>query len=209
MKAFLQKYKNIKYLIILFIIYLIGFMLLENKYSSRTIITSTLIDQYIPFNEYFVIPYLLWFIFIALGFAYFIFVDSHGFKRTCYYMFTGMFISLFIYFLFPNGQNLRVTLSNDNIFQILVSFIYSIDSPTNVCPSIHVYNSVMMCVSLMKSKIFHQYHILEILTVILTIFICASTVFIKQHAFIDIIAALILALLVYCIGEKKDALTNQ
>lgn len=209
MKAFLQKYHNIKYLTILFIIYFIGFMLLEVRTSSQTIITSTLIDQYIPFNEYFVIPYLLWFVFIALGFAYFIFVDSHGFKRTCYYMFTGMFISLLFYFLFPNGQDLRITLDNDNIFRILVSFIYSIDSPTNVCPSIHVYNSVMMCVSLMKSKIFHQKHILMIITVILTIMICASTVFIKQHAFIDIVVALILALLVYYVGEKKDALTNQ
>ncbi|WP_044600414.1 hypothetical protein [Candidatus Stoquefichus massiliensis] len=203
MKAFLKKYKNIKYLLIFLLIYMIGFLLLEKRMSTRTIMTSSLIDQYIPFNEYFVIPYLLWFAFIAFGFVYFIFIDQEGFQRTAFYLFTGMMISLLIYLIFPNGQDLRVELNNENVFQILVGFIYSIDSPTNVCPSIHVYNSLMMSISLMKSQKMKEHHMLCIFIIVLTFFICASTVLIKQHAFVDMIAAIVLALIIYGIGKKK------
>lgn len=203
MKAFLQKYKNIQYLMIFLVIYMIGFLLLEKHVSTRTIMTSSFIDHYIPFNEYFVIAYLLWFAFIALGFAYFIFIDQEGFQRTAFYLFTGMMISLLIYAIFPNGQDLRVELNNENVFQILVSFIYSIDSPTNVCPSIHVYNSLMMSISLLKSQRLKEHHIICIFIVVLALVICASTVLIKQHAFIDIVAAIILAIIIYEIGKKK------
>ena len=75
---------------------MIGFMLLENHHSSRMIITDSWIDSYIPFNEYFVIPYILWFVFMVLGFAYFVFIDQVGIKRTYFYLFLGMSLSLLI-----------------------------------------------------------------------------------------------------------------
>ena len=201
MKAFLEKYQSLKYLIYFFIAYMIGFMILENQDFSHMIITDTWIDQYIPFNEYFVIPYVLWFVFMVLGFAYFVFIDQSGVKRTYFYLFLGMSSSLLIYALIPTGQNLRVQLYNDNIFQCLVSFIYSVDSSTNVCPSIHVYNSVMMCVSLLKSRKIKQHTWLCFLIIVLAILICMSTVMIKQHAFMDIVWALVLAIVIYSIGK--------
>ena len=203
MKAFLEKYQSLKYLIYFFIVYMIGFMILENQDFSHMIITDTWIDQYIPFNEYFVIPYVLWFVFMVLGFAYFVFIDQSGVKRTYFYLFLGMSSSLLIYALIPTGQNLRVQLYNDNIFQCLVSFIYSVDSSTNVCPSIHVYNSVMMCVSLLKSRKIKQHTWLCFLIIVLAILICMSTVMIKQHAFMDIVWALVLAIVIYSIGKWK------
>lgn len=203
MKAFLEKYQSLKYLIYFFIAYMIGFMILENQDFSHMIITDTWIDQYIPFNEYFVIPYVLWFVFMVLGFAYFVFIDQSGVKRTYFYLFLGMSSSLLIYALIPTGQNLRVQLYNDNIFQCLVSFIYSVDSSTNVCPSILVYNSVMMCVSLLKSRKIKQHTWLCFLIIVLAILICMSTVMIKQHAFMDIVWALVLAIVIYSIGKWK------
>ena len=203
MKAFLEKYQSLKYLIYFFIAYMIGFMILENQDFSHMIITDTWIDQYIPFNEYFVIPYVLWFVFMVLGFAYFVFIDQSGVKRTYFYLFLGMSSSLLIYALIPTGQNLRVQLYNDNIFQCLVSFIYSVDSSTNVCPSIHVYNSVMMCVSLLKSRKIKQHTWLCFLIIVFAILICMSTVMIKQHAFMDIVWALVLAIVIYSIGKWK------
>lgn len=190
-------------MIYFFIAYMIGFMILENQDFSHMIITDTWIDQYIPFNEYFVIPYVLWFVFMVLGFAYFVFIDQSGVKRTYFYLFLGMSSSLLIYALIPTGQNLRVQLYNDNIFQCLVSFIYSVDSSTNVCPSIHVYNSVMMCVSLLKSRKIKQHTWLCFLIIVLAILICMSTVMIKQHAFMDIVWALVLAIVIYSIGKWK------
>lgn len=182
---------------------MIGFMILEHQDFAHMIITDTWIDQYIPFNEYFVVPYVLWFLFMALGFAYFVFIDQSGVKRTYFYLFLGMSSSLLIYALIPTGQNLRVQLYNDNIFQCLVSFIYSVDSSTNVCPSIHVYNSVMMCISLLKSYRIQQHTWLCLLIIVLAILICMSTVMIKQHAFMDIVWALVLVYVIYYIGKWK------
>lgn len=203
MKAFLQKYNGIKEIIILFMIYMIGFFLLERWTSSRMIMTSSTLDQYIPFNEYFVIPYLLWFVYIGLGFLYFIFIDNDGLRRTTFYLFTGMFICLIIYFLFPNGQDLRVSLNNENLFQCLVSFLYTIDSPTNVCPSIHVYNSLMMMISLRKSQLMRNHQWIMCGIAVLAALICISTVMIKQHAIIDVFMAIILVIIVYYVGKKK------
>lgn len=203
MKAFFEKYPYIKQVIIFFVIYMIFFLALEQRNSRIYWTTDSWIDQYIPFNEYFVIPYLLWFVYIAFGFIYFIFVDQSGFQRTCFYLFTGMAVSLLLYFIFPNQQSLRVELSNTNIFQCLISFIYSVDSPTNVCPSLHVYNSLMMMLTLQKSQHFQKRKWLSIINIFLSIIICISTVMIKQHAFIDVIFAIILAIIVYHIGKWK------
>ena len=114
-----------------------------------------------------------------------------------------MSISLFIYFILTNGQNLRVDIQHENLFQDIIAFIYSIDSSTNVCPSIHVYNSLMMMISLLKSDKIKIHRILSIGIIGLAFLICLSTVMIKQHAFIDVIVAMILVIIIYVIGNRK------
>lgn len=204
MKAFFEKYPHIKYVIQFLLIYVFIFLILENWDNRVYYTTDSWIDQYIPFNEYFVIPYLFWFIYIALGFIYFIFIDQKGFKRTCFYLFVGMFTCLIIYMIWPNQQNLRVNLNNTNIFQTLVSFIYTIDSPTNVCPSIHVYNSIMMMISLFKSECMKNHKLLSVINIITAVLICLSTMFIKQHAFVDVVLAIVLCIVIYNIGKNQQ-----
>lgn len=204
MKAFFEKYPHIKYVIQFLLIYVFIFLILENWDNRVYYTTDSWIDQYIPFNEYFVIPYLFWFIYIALGFIYFIFIDQKGFKRTCFYLFVGMFTCLIIYMIWPNQQNLRVNLNNTNIFQTLVSFIYTIDSPTNVCPSIHVYNSIMMMISLFKSECMKNHKLLSVINIIIAVLICLSTMFIKQHAFVDVVLAIVLCIVIYNIGKNQQ-----
>ena len=204
MKAFFEKYPHIKYVIQFLLIYVFIFLILENWDNRVYYTTDSWIDQYIPFNEYFVIPYLFWFIYIALGFIYFIFIDQKGFKRTCFYLFVGMFTCLIIYMIWPNQQNLRVNLNNTNIFQTLVSFIYTIDSPTNVCPSIHVYNSIIMMISLFKSECMKNHKLLSVINIIIAVLICLSTMFIKQHAFVDVVLAIVLCIVIYNIGKNQQ-----
>lgn len=199
----LEREKQLKLLLILFLIYIVGFVLLEQMTSSRTVYTETWIDHYIPFNEYFVIFYVIWYFFIIGGFFYFLLKDPLGFQRTCFYLFIGMYVCLLIYLIFPNGQNLRVSLHNENMCQMIISFLYTVDSPTNVCPSIHVYNSIMMYVSLLKNHEFQSRKLLSIGVGILVVLICSSTVLIKQHAFMDVLAAVILCFIIYYIGKWK------
>lgn len=188
---------------ILGVIYLIIFFLLERVTPYKMYYTETWLDKYIPFNEYFVIFYIAWYFFIFFGFLYFVFKDDFNFNRTCYYMFSGMFIALTLYTLFPSGQSLRVNISSNNIYTYIINLLYTIDTSTNVCPSLHVYNSIMMYVSLDKSECLQNHPLVKRLLLLLVILICMSTVLIKQHTIVDVIAAFVLCIIIYRIGEYK------
>ena len=206
MNLIYTKRKELKTVFICTILYLTIFIILENIHFNKYLYTETIIDQYIPFIDLFVIPYILWFPYIILGFVFFILYDTKGFYRTCFYIFGGMYLCLFIYLILPNAQGLRVNLDKNQPFQYLLSYIYNTDTCTNVCPSIHVYNSIMMYVSLMKNYFFRKNKLAVRFTSLLTISICLSIVFTKQHAFIDGLFSIPLCLLFIYIYKNIDSI---
>lgn len=116
----------------------------------------------------------------------------------------GMTVCLIIDLIIPNGISLRPALTNDNIFQELVSFVYSLDTSTNVFPSIHVYNSIVIGYALNRSHLFQEKEFLKVINNCIVLLICASTVLLKQHAFIDIVAAVVLAIIIICLINKGE-----
>nr|WP_272507411.1 phosphatase PAP2 family protein [Clostridium aestuarii] len=79
----------------------------------------------------------------------------------------------------------------------MVGFIYSVDPPTNVCPSIHVINSVAVNAVVWNSSLFSNNKKVKFLSVTAMVLICASTMFIKQHSVIDVIAGITLSTVLY------------
>ena len=141
-KSFLKKYRH-AWVLSYFLIYMPWFVYLEKRTDVRHYMIHSPIDNHIPFIEYFIIPYLLWFIFIAVTVAYFLIKDKWGFYRLCAFLFSGMTIFLIICTVFPNALNLRPTVfPRDNMFTDMVKVLYKTDTPTNVLPSIHVFNSI-------------------------------------------------------------------
>ena len=128
-----------------YIPYLICFILLEQFSDSKFIIYSP-IDDMIPFCEYFIIFYLMWFPLMFLSLLYFLLKDKDAFIDLCFLMFTGMSISLLIYVIAPNGLDLRVEIASDNLFAWMVRMIQTVDDPTNVCPSIHVASTLAIMI---------------------------------------------------------------
>lgn len=57
----------------IFIVYMITFSYIEDRDVHHYIIHTTIDDQ-IPFCEYFIVPYLLWFLFVAVTVLYFMFL---------------------------------------------------------------------------------------------------------------------------------------
>ncbi len=201
LKGFINKYKH-GWVFLYFIIYMIWFSYLES-FNHRTFMSIHIpLDDYIPFNEWFVIPYLLWFIFVAITVLYFFFNSKEEFYKYFAFLAIGMTTCLVIYTLWPNQQNLRPNLSTmgrDNILMRIVSLIYTFDTPTNVCPSIHVYNSLGTLIAISKNSRLRHSSLLYLLSFILTVSICLSTMFIKQHSAFDTICAIALAMIVYVI----------
>ena len=180
-------------------IYFSWYMYLERTIVTEYHIMYTKIDDWIPFNEFFIIPYFIWFLYVAFMLMFLFFKDVDEFYRFGLYLALGMSISLFICQIFPNGTNLRPTNldPNKNIFTHLVAFIYKTDTPTNVFPSIHVFNSIATHVAIVRSKFFYNNMKVKVVSFIIMISICLSTLFLKQHSFLDVVGATILSYVIY------------
>lgn len=202
MKQLWKKYNHI--LAVFYLpFYLFCFLSLERRKNADYYIIESGLDSYIPFCEWFIIPYFLWFLYIFGAFVFLFFFDKKDFIRLCIFLFTGMTLSLVICYLWPNGLNLRPdlnTLGRDNILIRMVAALYATDTSTNVCPSIHVFNSVGACIVLLKSTSLKNQKGIRCGILVLTVLICFSTMFLKQHSIIDVFCGLFLAVPMYLIS---------
>lgn len=179
-------------------IYLPWFLYLEQNPADHYYMIHSPLDDYIPFVEYFIVPYLLWFLFIAVTILYFFFTDKKGFYKLITFLFTGMTLFLIVCTVFPNGLNLRPdTFARDNFFTDLVKTLYHTDTSTNVLPSIHVFNSLGASIAIAHSDALKKHRGIQMSAHILTALIIMSTVFLKQHSVIDMIAAFVMAGVIY------------
>lgn len=196
-KQFILRYRHAWVLLYGFI-YMPWFCYLEKHRFSHYYLIHSPLDDYIPFVEYFIVPYLLWFLFIAVTIGYFFFTDKKGYYQLTAFLFTGMTIFLIICTVFPNELNLRPhTFANDTVFTRLVQQLYSTDTPTNVLPSIHVYNSLGAAIAIGHSQALKKHRGIQFASYGLAGLIILSTMFLKQHSVTDVIAAVALAFMIY------------
>ena len=197
MKNLFYRYRHAWVLSYAFI-YLPWFLYLEKKVTNHYHIMHVAIDDYIPFNEYFIVPYFLWFFYVSAAILYFFFADVKDYYKLCTMLFTGMTISLMVCTVFPNGTDFRPVIDPDkNIFSYIVSFLYSKDTCTNVFPSIHVYNSICVHIAVSHSEKLRQNRMIQVGSFLLMVSICLATVFLKQHSAFDGLGALVMASIMY------------
>ena len=181
LKNFIKKYKHAWVFLYAFI-YMPWFMYLEKHITadSEYHVIHSVLDDKIPFVEYFIVPYLLWFVFIAAVFLYFFFTDVEGFYKLAKLSFIGMTIFLLISTVFPNGLTLRpVVFPRDNIFTDMVRMLYLADTPTNVFPSLHVFNSLAACIAIAQSEQLKKHPVISNGAYILAGLIILATMFLK------------------------------
>lgn len=190
-------------------VYLVMFFTIEHFITDNYWATQMAIDNYIPFCEYFAIFYVTWSPILAVVGVYLIIKDGEGFRR---YMWTLMFtfvMSTIICILIPNGQDLRpAVIAHDNIFAKAVLYTYSIDTNTNVFPSVHVLGVMAAVFAVWRTPGLKKWG-WRVVTIVWAVLVTASTLLIKQHAVIDIVAALVLSALGYVvvygiIGRRRD-----
>ena len=202
-KIFLNENKHF-YLFIYSFVYLIFFKLVELRTADNYHNMHHFLDDKIPFNEFFAIPYFLWFFYIGYVLVKLSIKAKSDFIKAFTYIFGGMTIGLVIFLIYPTAQGLRPEIMpRDNVFTELVHFLHRIDTPTNVCPSLHVYDSVGACIAVMLAKDCFNY-VEKYAAVFLTISISLSTLFIKQHSVIDVFGGLVMSAVMYFVVYAPD-----
>ena len=171
----------------------------------------TYLERHVTDN-YFVIH---WFAYIAVTLGYLFFNDKQGFYKASAIMFSGMTIFLIICTVFPNGLNLRPEVfTRDNFCIELVKRIYQTDTPTNVLPSLHVYNSICCYIAISHCEKLQHSRLIQKGSLVLSILIILSTMFLKQHSVVDVVAACVMAYFMYSLiyaqeGAKSPRLARQ
>ncbi len=101
---------------------------------------------------------------------------------------------MIVYILYPNCQNLRPSeFPRENFLTTCIGLIYSFDTNTGVCPSLHCAYSIGIASVWLKAK--NVSGLWKAFVTLAAVLICLSTMFIKQHSAVDFFAALPVCLL--------------
>lgn len=191
------------WLVLYFPIYVLTFFIIE-KYTptSGYWVTDLPLDDYIPFVPGFAVFYVIWYpLFVMVGIPTLI-RDGEAFKRWMYYLMVVLTGTLIFDVLVPNGQHLRPeNVQVDGLGTWIMYIIWAADTPTNVFPSMHVLGCIGDIICCFDSKVFKPWH--RAVITVLCVLCMASTVLVKQHAFIDTVGALAVAIPVALIVWRK------
>lgn len=174
--------------------YLLGFLALERLSNRGYWATQLPIDARIPFCEWFVIPYCLWYPFLIAVGLYLLYRDREAFRRYMLFLGSTFLLSELVWLVLPSGQDLRpAVFPRENPLTALIAGLYRVDTNTNVFPSVHVVGSVGAALALWDCRGLESRKHLRRGAAALAAAICLSTVFIKQHAVLDAAGGLLLA----------------
>ena len=161
------------------------------------------LDDLIPFNEFFVIFYVGWYFLVFGALAYTFFYDVPRFRKVQTYIIITQVIAMTCYILYPSRQDLRPEVfPRENLLSALMAFIYSFDTSTGVCPSLHVaYSMGIVSVSLKDRRLHWGW---KIAATVFALMVCPAVCFVKQHSAVDVFAALPVCLLAEIVTYGKD-----
>ena len=130
------------------------FRFVERDYAVEEYVTVYCrLDDMIPFCEIFLLPYLFWFLYLFIMHVYSFFYEPELFDKFMKFVIITYTVTIVIYFLFPNCQQLRPTdFVRNNVLTRFMERYYAFDTDTNVCPSLHVIGSVAVMFAGFHSK---------------------------------------------------------
>ena len=196
------------WLLLGWIFYFAGYFLTENLIPpERCHVVYCALDDLIPFCEGFLIFYCFWYAFLVGSLLYFFLYDVRRFRQLQVYIIITQVVAMIIYVLWPSIQYLRPdSFARDNVLTRVMAFIFAFDTPTGVCPSLHVAYSLGIASVWLKVRSASRWW--KGFVVFSAVMICISTAFVKQHSVVDILAAIPLGLLAEYLVFGKTRLHN-
>ena len=160
------------------------------------------VDDWIPFCEFFVIFYVFWYVLVAGSLLNYALYDPDSFRKLQTFIIITQAVGMITYILYPSRQDLRPEVfDRNNVFTWVMGIIYGFDTSTGVCPSLHVAYSLGILSVCWKDEKLAMWKKLGILLSV--ILISLATMFVKQHSAVDVGAALILGLVTEAVVYGK------
>lgn len=165
--------------------------------DARHFDLTTAADRAIPFEPAWSFVYLGCFLFWAVNY---ILITRQG-KEGWFQFATGDYLSRMIcgvFFILLPTTNVRPEIVGDGMAEQLIRFVYWIDAPTNLFPSIHCLVSWLCFCGIRRKKYVPVWY--RAFSAVFAIAVFASTLFTKQHFIADVIGGVLIAELCFYIG---------
>ena len=164
-------------------------------YSFNLWSPEWIIDTHIPFLSFMVIPYLFYNPLLVT--PLFLSLKKYHLNRLAGQLFSASLINYLFSIIISTEVSPRVSIvDSKNLFLFLLNQIYKIDADALLFPSMHVMHPLLISLYLLKIK-----HPLRWTILVSSIVLALSIVFVKQHFFLDLIAGIVCAVVIYYISS--------
>lgn len=158
------------------------------------------IDDKIPFNMWFIIPYCIWYVLIFLIPYYIYKKDKDLFVRYIVSYTLCTIVANIIFIVYPTYVD-RPVVSGNGVLEFITKVVFAVDTPPQNCfPSLHCAVSMLFVLYMFRCKECPLHW--KVCTFIIAIMIMVGTLFVKQHVLIDLISGDVIALFIYLVVSK-------
>ncbi len=151
---------------------------------------SISLDNIIPVVPQWIYIYILTYVFWVVSFV----LICRNSKEMCCKALSaemlGKLVCAIIFVSFPTFV-IRPEIKVNDLSTFLLDFIYKADTPDNLFPSMHCSISYFATRYIVKCERVQKWY--KVLSVVMTVLVCFSVVFTKQHVVIDIVGGIAVA----------------
>ena len=156
----------------------------------KTVDISTTLDRMIPFRpewiSIYVLSFLSWLITFLLLFRQ---RKEHVYRNSAAYLLT-LVLTAATFLLVPASIQ-RPEVPGRDFFSWLTRFIYAVDQPNNLCPSLHVVCSYYCWRAIYDTEGIPLWY--RRFNFVFLLLVCACILFVKQHVLVDIPTAVVVS----------------
>ena len=188
-------------------VYLLGHYL-ATWFGFEPFLPKIPFDDMIPIISIFIIPYVWSYLYWAMAPVAVSLCEKRHFADYMAANLTACVAGILLLAFFPTymdriAEGLYEVSENPSVFDKLRQFWYSLDGSAmayNLLPSFHCINSTLCYLGVAgRSEIPGWFRVYSFIT---TLLIFASTVFVKQHYFLDIVTGVAVAVIAFIICKK-------
>ena len=151
---------------------------------------SNAIDDKIPLVSWTIVIYIGCYIFWVINYI----LGCRQKEKLAYRFISADFLAkivcFFCFILLPT-TNVRPEITGTSIWDVAMTYLYRVDAADNLFPSIHCLTSWLCFIAVRKNEKIPKWY--RIVSLLIAVSICISTLTTKQHVLIDVASGIALA----------------